>query len=182
MNERPSKSRNARRNQDFNVKFQSAAVELNAPSNSQIESLKFRSSPIFHGYPELLKHLESLEVNRVKGEYQGNAWKVTGENRQSVLIVEHETGLEILYAIGAMASVVELIWKVASVWNRSRFRHFPDPDFERLEMERRKFDTNHNLIDEPVSSIEIVLLSHLLELYKGLDTRISQLEESMKRK
>lgn len=119
----------------------------------------------------------TMKVRKANGNYQGVVWKITNSNGHSILVVEHETGLEILFAIGAIASVVELIWKVASVWNRGRFHHFPDSDFNGFEMERRRFGEDNKLTEEPISSLEIVMFTHLFESYKKLDTRISKMEE-----
>lgn len=46
--------------------------------------------------------------------------------------------------------MADLIWKVASVSNRSRFRSFPG--FDGFNMEKIKFDSEGNLVEEPVAS------------------------------
>lgn len=118
-------------------------------------------------------------MEKVDDNYQGIAWKITGENEHSILIVEHETGLEILYVVGAMASVADLIWKVGSVWNRNRFRHFPDPDFDGYEIERRAFDRHGHFAEEHVVSFESILLVQLLDSYKSLNERVLAIENDI---
>ncbi|WP_171970419.1 hypothetical protein [Cuniculiplasma divulgatum] len=164
---------NTGRDKNFHEKFESASKELNGNGIYDVESLKFRSMS-YYGYTDLLKQLKLLKVEKAKGNYQGMAWKITEENGHSILIVEHETGLEILYVVGAIASVTDLIWKVASLWNRGRLRHFPE--FERFEMERRRFGKNDLLIEESISSFETVMFQHLLNMYERLNERVSLLE------
>ncbi len=85
------------RSQDFQAKFESAWIELNGNEIDDVESLKYRRIPTYpEGHSDLLKLLEPLPVKKVNGNYQGVAWKVTGENEQSILIAEHGSGLEIL--------------------------------------------------------------------------------------
>ncbi|MHB8552462.1 MAG: hypothetical protein ACYDAO_02600 [Thermoplasmataceae archaeon] len=166
---------------DFYDKFESASKELNATLYTEIESLKFRSVPSYHNYNDLLSHFRSImNVAKVAGTYQGVAWKITDGNRHSILLVEHETGLEILYVVGAVASVLDIIWKATTLWNRNRFHHFPDSDFDRFAMERRRFDSKGQLVEEAVSSMDTVLFSHLFEMYKDLDARVSKVEEHLK--
>lgn len=162
---------------NFQKKFESASNELDAESYHEIESLKFRSTQ-YYGYRELLARFRNeMGVVEVKGNYQGNAWKVSDKDGHSVLIVEHETGLEILYVIGAVASVLEIIWKVASLWNRSSFRHFPSPEFDRFEMESRRFDNKGRLIEGSAPPLDTLVISNLLSEYADLSTRVSKIEE-----
>ena len=164
--------------QNIRGQFESASKELNAKSYSEIESLKFRSMPSYHSYIDLLTQFRSeMKVVKASGTYHGTAWKVTNRNGCSILIVEHETGLEILYVTGAVASVLEIIWKAASLWNRSRPRQFPNPDFGPSGMERRRFDEKGQMIEEVVPSLDAVLLTHLMEMYTDLSIRVSKVEE-----
>jgi hypothetical protein len=167
---------------NFLAKFQVAAVELGAVSYREVESLKFRGSSNSQDYRELLAALGPLMVKEIQGNYQGKAWKLTDANDNSVIIVEHETGLEILYVVGAVASVVSLVPMVVNLWNRMR-DHWP-PYRGRLGPggpERRCFDIKDRLIEEPAPPVEAIMLQRLLSQYDRLSERISSLEADVSR-
>ena len=136
------------REKAFLAKLQAAAAELNAASHRAIESLKFRDSTSSHDYRELLAELGLLKVVEIQGDYQGKAWKITDADDNSIIIVEHETGLEILYVVGAVASIVSLVPIIANTWSRMR-DHWP-PHRGRFGPggpERRRFGKNGKLIE-----------------------------------
>lgn len=147
------------RKKAFLAKLHAAAAELNAASHRDIESLKFRDSTISHDYRELLAELGPMKVVEIQGDYQGKACKITGTDDNSVIIVEHETGLEILYVVGSVASIVSLVPIVVNSWNRLR-DHWP-PHRGRFgpgAPERRRFDRNARLIEEPAPPVEAIML------------------------
>jgi hypothetical protein len=165
------------RKHTFLAKFQEAAAELNAASHHDIESLKFRDSTSSQDYREIVRELAPLRVIEIKGEYQGRAWKLTDADDNSIIIVEHETGLEILYVVGAVASIVSLVPIIVNTWSRLR-GHWP-PHRGRFGSggpERRRFDRNDRLIEEPAPPVEAIVLQHLLRQYGTLSERISSLE------
>lgn len=165
------------REKAFLAKLQAAAAELNAASHRAIESLKFRDSTSSHDYRELLAELGLLKVVEIQGDYQGKAWKITDADDNSIIIVEHETGLEILYVVGAVASIVSLVPIIANTWSRMR-DHWP-PHRGRFGLggsERRRFDRNDRLIEEPAPPVEAIMHQHLLNQYDRLSQRISSLE------
>ncbi|MFH1336596.1 MAG: hypothetical protein ABII96_08780 [Candidatus Zixiibacteriota bacterium] len=165
------------REKPFLTKFLEAAAELNTASHHNIESLKFRDSTSSQDYRALLAELVPLKVMEIQGNYQGKAWKLTDADDNSIIIVEHETGLEILYVVGAVASIVSLVPMVVNIWNRMR-DHWP-PHRGRFGPggpERRRFDRNDRLIEEPAPPVEAIMLQHLLNQYDRLSERISSLE------
>ena len=163
--------------QNFTAKFKSAATELNASSYSEIEALKFKDTTNSHYYRELIKELSSLNISEIQGNYQGRAWKITDNNHNSVIIVEHETGLEILYIAGAVASIVSLIPIVINIWNRIRDHWPPFRGHSGIEgIEIRRFDRKNKLIEEPAPPVETIILQHLLRQNEKLGERISFLE------
>lgn len=171
MNQRDSRKR------DFLVKFQAAAAELNAISHRDVESLKFRDASSSHDYRDLITDLGPMRIVEIQGNYQGKAWKITDADGNSVIIVEHETGLEILYIVGSVASIASLVPVVVNVWNRMR-DHWP-PHRGRFGpggSERRRFDKKGRLIEEPAPPVEAIMLQHLLSQYDRLNERISSLE------
>ena len=164
------------REKDFVAKFEAAAVELNAASHLNIESLKFRDIR-FYDYKELINELGPLKVIKISGTYQGNAWKLTDADHNSIIIVEHETGLEILYVVGAVASIASLVPLIINTWGRIR-DHLPPfrGRFGTAAVERRRFDKNNRLVEEPALPIEMIVFQHLLHQYDTLSERISSLE------
>lgn len=165
------------REKSFLAKFKAAAAELNATSHRDIESLKFRDITGFHDYKELVEELGFLKVLEIQGDYQGKAWKLTDADGNSIIIVEHETGLEILYVVGAIASIIGLVPIVINTWGRVR-DHWP-PFRGRFGVgtpERRRFDRNNRLVEEPAPPVEAIVLQHLLAQYDMLNGRISSLE------
>ena len=162
---------------NFLAKFQAVAAELNASSHRDVESLKFRASTSDSDYKALLADLGSLTIVAIKGDYDGKAWKLTDANDNSIIIVEHETGLEILYVAGAVASIVSLVPIIVGIWNGMR-DHWP-PLRERFgtgRPERRRFNKNDRLIEELAPPVEAIILQHLLNQYDKLSDRISSLE------
>ncbi len=168
------------RKKTFLAKFQAAAAELNAASHNDIESLKFRDSTSSQDYREMVTELAPLKVVEIQGDYQGKAWKLTDADDNSIIIVEHETGLEILYVVGAIASIVSLVPIIVNTWSRMR-DHWP-PHRGRFGTggpERRRFDRNDRLIEEPAPPVEALMLQHLLNQYDELSERISSLENEV---
>ena len=165
------------RRKNFLAKFKAAAIELNAALYCDIESLKFRDIIGFHDYRELVKELGPLKILEIQGDYQGRAWKLIDADDNSVIIVEHETGLEILYVVGAVASIVNLVPIIINTWDRIR-DHWPPfrGHFGKGTPERRRFDRNNRLVEEPAPPVEMIVLQHLLRQYGTLSERISSLE------
>ncbi|BCT55301.1 hypothetical protein [Dehalococcoides mccartyi] len=166
------------RKRNFLAKFKAAAAELNAVSLRDIESLKFRNSTSSHDYQDLITELSPMEVVEIQGDYQGKAWKITDANDNSIIIVEHETGLEILYVVGAVASIISLVPIIVNVWNTMR-AHWSPPHrghFGTGGLERRRFGKNGKLIEEPAPPTEAIVLQHVLNQYDKLSKRISSLE------
>ncbi len=86
------------RKENFVKKFESANKHLKAEKN-QITSLKYRDIVNHEEYDILLHELEKrgFKIKPVEGDFQGKAYLVS-DREQQIIIVEHETGLEILYS------------------------------------------------------------------------------------
>jgi hypothetical protein len=171
------------REKAFLAKLQAAAAELNAASHRDIESLKFRDSTNSHDYRDLITELGPMEVVEIQGDYQGKAWKITDAYDNSVIIVEHETGLEILYVVGAVASIVSLVTIIVNVWNaiRDHWSSLHRGRFGTGRLERRRFGKSGKLIEEPAPPVEAIMLQHVLNQYDRLSERISSLESEVSR-
>jgi cell division protein FtsB len=165
------------REKNFIAKFQVAAAELNAASYHDIESLKFKDSTSSRDYRDLIIELGPMEVVEIQGDYQGKAWKITDADDNSIIIVEHETGLEILYVVGAVASIVGLVPVIVNTWNNMRDHWLPHRGrFGTGGLERRRFGRNDKLIEEPAPPVEAIILQQVLNQYDKLSKRISSLE------
>jgi hypothetical protein len=107
--------------------------------------------------------------------------KDRAQNR--AILVEHETGLEILGAIGSFASLIALLPMISSGWTRLRHRLFGPPydrpDVEGIEV--RQIDLNGNLIEQQAPSVEVYFLNAAARDQSVLTQRISQLEDEVKR-
>jgi hypothetical protein len=169
------------RQQQFLEKFNAAAAELGASSYHDIESIKFRDSSGSQDYRDFLDELGLLRVREIQGNFQGKAWKLSDNDNNSIILVEHETGLEILYIVGAVASIVGLIPMVVNLWNRMR-DHWP-PHHGRLgqgRLERRRFDNKNKLIEELAPPMESMMIQYLLSQYEKLNERVSSLENKLR--
>jgi hypothetical protein len=136
----------------FKTKFESAARHLGVRPQ-QIVSFKLRESVVSHGdYQDFLETLANeigLRACPAAGEFQGQA-HVLGDEKTRVIIVEHETGLEILSIVGSVASILGLIPLVIQGWNaiRGRLHHrYPD-DIGPVEI-RRLDEDGHLREDHP---------------------------------
>jgi hypothetical protein len=112
------------REESFKRKFSSAAQHLNVGAD-QIVSLKFRENVgSYDDYRELIDMLQSeaeIHYSEVDGDLQGRGYML-GHGKTKLLLVEHETGLEILYIAGSIASLLGLIPLVLQGWAAIRGR------------------------------------------------------------
>jgi hypothetical protein len=109
----------------------------------QVVSIKLRDSVASHSeYDEMLHALEreaGIRRSRINGSLQGQGHLVDHEG-QKLIVVEHETGLEILYIAGSIASLIGLVPLVLQFWGATRgflhdrhSRHFHDIETRRLD-------------------------------------------------
>src|ERR1700733_2807671 len=107
------------REQNFHDKFESASQHLGCTPKELI-SLKFRGNVGgYHQYQELLhglQHEAGIHYAPAEGSFQGKGYLVR-KSRTKVIIVEHETGLEILYVASSIASLLGLIPTILNFWS-----------------------------------------------------------------
>lgn len=132
----------------FEQKFIECSKFLKAKPK-EIVSLKYREIRAHHYYSELLDQLNTiagLKVDNIGQVMNGNAYNISycGQN---IVIVEHETGLEILYIAGSIASLVGIVLQVSSMINDYRRKPAPFPHDMR-DTEIRYFDKNGDFIEE----------------------------------
>ena len=121
-------------------------------ATQELISIKYRDSAVGpseyrHFIDDHLTRSVGLEVARMDGDFGGQAWLVKDKAGNRVILVEHETGLEILGAIGSLASLIALLPMISFGWAKLRHRFFP-PHFDRPYpegIEIRRFDQKANI-------------------------------------
>ena len=107
------------RTEPFIRKFQSAQRYLQARGIQDIVSLKFRDNCVdcqqySHFIDHYLRQTLAFDVVRAQGDFWGQAWIVTDRHQNKVVLVEHESGLEILAVAGSVASLIALVPVISS--------------------------------------------------------------------
>jgi hypothetical protein len=128
------------REKTFKAKFASAGKHLGVAPD-QIVSLKLRDT--VHSYEEyhemlrVLEHEAGIHWSKIDGDLQGQGYLVDNDG-QKVIIVEHETGLEILYIAGSIASLIGLVPVVLQCWGgiRGYLDHRHAHQFRNVEIRR----------------------------------------------
>jgi hypothetical protein len=171
------------RTEPFIRKFQSAQRYLQAKDIQDLVSLKFRDDCIddqqySHFIDQYIRQSLAFAVEPAQGDFWGRAWVVTDNHDNRVVLVEHETGLEILAVAGSVASLIALVPVISSGWNklRDRFsRHYMDRDSGGL-VEVRRFNETNILIEQRTPSIEVYVFGATLDEYSHMKTRVETLE------
>ncbi|MCL5807718.1 MAG: hypothetical protein M1418_04045 [Deltaproteobacteria bacterium] len=138
------------RKASFKNKFANAGKHLGVP-HDQIISLKFRdmvsSYSEYHEMLRLLEYETGVPSSPIQDDLQGRGHLV-GHGDQKVIVVEHETGLEILYIAGSVASIIGIIPLVLRSWNaiRGNLAHRHARHIDSVEI--RRIDTVGNLREE----------------------------------
>ena len=173
------------RTETFMRRFTEAQKHLLAPDVQGIVSIKFRDdcvdySTYDHLADDLLHREMGLEVQPLDRAFGGRAWLVMDQNQSRAILVEHETGLEILGAIGSVASLIALMPMIGSAWARLRDRfggrhHHPSQG----SVEIRRMNQDGILVEEQAPSIEIYVLNVTLQEQSELKKRIADLEREV---
>jgi hypothetical protein len=179
------------RQKDFLAKFKNASKYLGISQNELI-SLKIRENSNHQEYKALLDDLEKsgLSITQIDGSLQGNGYLVA-DSDSKVIIVEHETGLEILLSdLGSIASLLALPAAILFYWEKTKsvrdcFMHRFNDD---KVIETRKLDSKGQLIEEifPRSYLQMKALlnanneiSQLKNEVKNLNFRLDLLENKI---
>ena len=132
----------------FEQKFNDCSKLLMSKPND-IVSLKYRDIRDHDYYTELLDKLHAIrgiKIENIGRILNGQAYSVSyGE--QKIILVEHETGLEILYISGSIASLIALVLQVGTMISDHRRKSTPFQHDHR-ETEIRYFDEKGNFIEE----------------------------------
>jgi hypothetical protein len=123
-----------------------------------------------------------LEVkNRAKRKTA--VYGLEDSDNNKIILVEHETGLEILYISGSIASLIGLIPIIISTWKhfRSKFNRrnsfYRDAD----NIEIRKFNSKNILTENRINSVESYLFSAFYEENRNLAEKVNKLEKRVKK-
>ena len=172
---------------DFIRKFSDAQKYLGGNSVSDLVSIKYRENVNYSSYREFIEvflHGEmNLEVEEVRGNFLGRGWLIQDSSHNKALLVEHETGLEILYIAGSIASLFSLIPLITSGWRfvRSRFLDHPYPRNREIGIEIRVVNNNNQLLEQHVMRIEDFVLSESMKEITALKERVEQLEDELRK-
>jgi hypothetical protein len=186
----PSNARDCRE-EVFRTKFADAAQALGA-APADVVSLKLRdtvgsySDSEYDAFFRALEHDLALPLARVQSTFQGRAHLV-GDDHAKVVLVEHETGLEILYIAGSVASLLGLIPTLLRIWHvaQGRFsrQHHLGPggiEVHRLDDQGHlKEESLHGLMAAPLLGLGGMdpILESLTKLIEG---RISDLADQVR--
>jgi hypothetical protein len=144
------------RTKSFQEKFTSASAVLGVPPQ-EIMSVKVRDMVNSYGeydsFFHELEHRHNLKLASVSGQFQGKGFSLS-DDRNTVILVEHETGLEILYIAGSVASLISLVPLVVQKWRAFRQHRQHRPGHEPHEIEIRRLDAAGNLIEEHAHSFD----------------------------
>ena len=171
------------RQRTFKIKFDNAAKHLGV-TPEQVVSLKLRE--IVHSYSEYDLLLDTLEhevgicLSPVDDDLQGQGYLLK-DGRNQVIIVKHETGLEILYVAASIASLVGLVPLVLQCWSRLR-GHSRRPHPTQLnEVETRRLDEKGRLVEDRASVLLGGLISPLGFINSALKSAVEDIDCDLRR-
>lgn len=175
------------RTNTFVKKFASARRLLRARPADHVISLKYRDHCANHSeyvrfIEDHLKGTLGLCVEPVTGDLQGSAWMVSDIQENSVILVEHETGLELLYIAGSIASLVSLVPTICSGWNFIKNRYFgPRHHAEGQGIEIRQLGPRNVLVERHVQNIETHVLNVYVQESATMKARLEDHDKEIKR-
>jgi len=167
-------------NKYFEQKFSECSKILKGdPKN--IVSLKYREIRNHHFYEELfynLKSIDGLQVEPLGQKMNGISYKIS-YGMQNFLLVDHETGLEILYISGSVASLIALILQIISMIGDRRNRINSLSDVEKRYYDKQgKIKVEHQPFFFP--SEVFLLPQSIIEEIEKLNKRVKSLEKKIK--
>lgn len=176
----------------FLKKFAECGKHL-AVTPSKIVSLKYREIRDYEYYKELLERLrnvDGLTVKDIGNALNGHAYLLS-YGRQKIVLVEHETGLEILYIAGSIASLIGFVLQISSSIRAGRHQHFFPPHIEDVEI--RRLDSSGKLTEEHIHGFlppELFLLpqpdnaeiEQMKKRIAGLEKKLTKLTKKQPKK
>jgi hypothetical protein len=173
----------------FVEKFTSAAQYLGVTPD-QVVSIKLRDSVASHSeYDEMLHALEceaGIRWSKIDGSLQGQGHFADHEG-QKIIVVEHETGLEILFVAGSIASLIGLVPLVLQFWGAARgylhhqhARHFHDIETRWLDADGHLQEDHSCGLGGPSAFPLSVVSTALSSAARILDGDISRLRNEVR--
>jgi hypothetical protein len=185
------------REKTFKEKFDCAATHLGVKPE-QIISLKMRDTVTsYSDYRDLIESLKreaGFQCTEINNGLQGKGYLLTN-NKNKIIIVEHETGMEILYytisIAGSIASLICIVPIVLQTWQNIR-GHFSRRNDLDQDIEIRRLDNNGHLREEHKHGIyEVIIgsfssvfseIEELMEDVKKLTLRVDRIEKQLNTK
>ncbi|MBN2224044.1 MAG: hypothetical protein JW765_05145 [Deltaproteobacteria bacterium] len=172
----------------FRDKFYAASRCLGVPVE-RIISLKVRENVgAYHEYKELLHELDreaGITHSPIAGDFQGKAHLV-GNDRTKIIVVEHETGLEIISILADYASIISLEFSVLMLWREIRGNTYRHHRHDSQNIEIRRVDKSGHFIEGPVRDTEFsssknssIMNQSLLAAIGNIDSEIKKLEAAV---
>lgn len=170
------------REDSFRRKFTSAAQHL-AVEPKQLVSLKLReivnSYEDYRHLVEILQHEVGIKCSEIKADLQGRGY-LLDDGKTKLILVEHESGLEILYIAGSIASLIGLIPVVLQGWRAIRGlssrRDFPSD----RGLEVRRIDDSGHIHEEHVHGRHLGHLMSMSSTFSDLATTAKLVETEIK--
>jgi hypothetical protein len=140
------------RTEAFKTKFTDAGRHLGV-TPKDVVSLKLRenvsSNAEYRDFFRALEHEAGFQCSPADGNLQGKGYLLS-DGSSRVIIVEHETGLEILYVAGSIASLIGILPLVIQGWRAFRSHYAGRRDFDDRGVEIRRIDEKGHLSEEHV--------------------------------
>jgi len=140
------------RGDSFRRKFADAAQLLGVPPE-EIVSLKLRENVAsydeYRQLVEFLQHGAGVQWSEIQADLQGRGY-LLADGSARVIVVEHESGLEVLYIAGSIASLIGLVPVVLQGWRALRGQFSGRHGVPDHGMEIRRIDDAGHLHEEPV--------------------------------
>ncbi len=173
------------RKEAFTRKFENAGKCLGVAPD-QIISLKLRDMVLsYNDYREtlsIMEHEAGVLSEELDDDFFGRGYLLR-QGDLKIIFVEHETGLEILYIAGSMASLIQLIPLVLKFWNKVRGRLNHRHVKKNQNIEIRRIDAVRNISEMEINNYEellVFLMVHGVENeLKSLRTEIDTLSKRM---
>jgi len=167
------------RTEGFRKKFTDAARQFKVKTH-QIVSLKVRenvnSYAEYHEFLHTLEHNAGIRFSPVNGDFQGKGYLISDGSSQ-VIMVEHETGLEILYIAGSIASLVSLVPLVLQGWRAFRGRSSRRHDMDVRDVEIRRLDEKGNLSEDHIR--DMTTFSSVLPMAQMIEKDLHQIMDQI---
>jgi hypothetical protein len=176
------------RTEAFKKKFSDAGRHLGV-TPKDVVSLKLRenvsSNAEYREFFRALEHEAGFQCSPIDGDLQGKAYLLS-DGSSRVIIVEHETGLEILYIAGSIASLIGILPLIVQSWRAFRGHHAGRRDFDDRGVEIRRIDEKGHLAEEHIhekTMFDIPLFTantFLASAAKTIESELQQLKQQIK--